>query len=142
MSFIQNIKQKLVKKVPETTSENVTFSQEDIAVLAYMSLTCKPIIVGGIFGKNVYSCYIPYDKADINLARQLFAKNGINMEKYTTTIISSDGLPALRHPINPQYETDDVYRFMCTVNERFWKQTRKEHLHLESVYNAMKAKQK
>ena len=140
MSLIKNIKNKFIKTVPETVSRNVTFSEDDIGVLAYMCLTCKPLYIAGLFGKNVYSYYIPYDKSNIDLAQSLFAKNGIKTEKHMTTMISSNGIPALRVQINPQYETDDVYRFMNAVNEKFWYRTRKEHLYLKSLYDSMKTK--
>jgi len=78
MKIIDNLKQKW-----RTAKMPVTFNEEDIKLLAAMSETYMTLGNMKINGLFLYSYYKPRYESDIDLARHLFEKNGVNVKKYT-----------------------------------------------------------
>lgn len=72
MKVLDNLKHKI---------QPVSFSEEDIFLLGVM-YGKSGIRVKNNMGLFSYSYYIPADDSNLNLARDLFAKNGINMHFY------------------------------------------------------------
>ena len=76
MKVFDNLKQKFrVAQMP------VSFSEEDINLLAVM-YEASGIRVKNRAGIFSYSYYSPIDEDNLDFARSLFAKNGINMRLY------------------------------------------------------------
>ena len=76
MKVFDNLKQKFrVAQMP------VNFSEEDINLLAVM-YEASGIRVKNRAGIFSYSYYSPIDEDNLDFARSLFAKNGINMRLY------------------------------------------------------------
>ncbi len=76
MKVFDNLKQKI-----RVLQKPVSFSEDDINLLAVMYGTSGIRIKNGI-SLFSYSYYSPIDEDNLALARDLFAKNGINMHLY------------------------------------------------------------
>ena len=78
MKIIDDLKHKWrVAKMP------VTFNEEDIKLLAVMNysyLIDGKMKLGGLFN---YSFYEPLAESDMDFARHLFERNGINVKRYS-----------------------------------------------------------
>ena len=70
-------------------------SGEDIVLLAAMCKLCRPKIVKGRFITREYAYFVPEDKC-IDIAKDLFAKNGIDMQIYFSYILGGAGRNVLR----------------------------------------------
>ena len=77
MKVFDNLKQKI-----RLSNMPVTFSDDDIKLLAVMHETSGYGIRMKTAGLFRYSYYVPYDESNLKLARDLFAKNGIYMKVY------------------------------------------------------------
>ena len=74
---------KFLKKLSDQNAKqqlNLNFSDRDIDVLAVMAEKCLPIVKKGIFSRKTYSYYVLVDEVNVEIAHDLFADNGINME--------------------------------------------------------------
>ena len=78
MKVIDNLKHKW-----HMAKQPVTFNDEDIKLLAIMNysyLIDGKMKLGGLFN---YSFYEPLIESDMDFARYLFEKNGVNVKKYS-----------------------------------------------------------
>lgn len=102
---------RLFKKQTKSDSQEPIFNDEDIAVLAYMCLVCVPCVVKHGFIPRRFAYYIPADKNNLDIAKDLFKKNGINVHVHFSYMASSKGQNALRmnYRSSKNYEQDRIF---------------------------------
>lgn len=126
MKIIDNLKRKF-----QIVNMPVTFSDEDIELLAAMqdlSGTGVKIWVGGIF---TYSYYVPMFDEDLDLARDLFVKNGINMTVHRSKMyLSEHGAVETRNVLRvrdrPFKKGADTVKFIAKVQDALSKISKTE----------------
>lgn len=134
MSFLKNLKEKVKTRLekPKLYSYVKRIPANDVALLAVMCRECMPVIVKRrILITSVYAYYIPQIESDIDIAKDLFAKHGITMEKHFSHIIDHDGQEVLRAN----------YMF-CTDNDLMVKNMQNIHDKYISLYTPGKKEEK
>lgn len=92
-------------KTQDTTFK--AMSEQDVALLAFMCRYCKPLIIKKELFRNVcYGYYVPCKEEDINIAQEIFVKNGINMVVHNSAILGENKQKVLR--INYENVSDKV----------------------------------
>ena len=85
----------LFKSKPKS-EEKVDFSKEDVALLASMCSFCSPYVIKRTICVTHYAYYIPHRDNDLDLAKDLFERNGIRMQVHYSFIKSRQGQYVLR----------------------------------------------
>ena len=70
--------------------------QDKINFLGAMCMCCDPVVVKGSLIEFVRSEYVPQNKDDIELARQLFASSGIDLKVRYVNVSRYAKMPMLR----------------------------------------------
>ena len=74
-----------------------TIPEGDIALLAIMCKMCAPEVKkANILGKRFYAYYATQQESDIQIAQEIFVRNGINMSVHNSYIFGSYKEPVLR----------------------------------------------
>ena len=95
MNYIELLKTNFFDKKAKTADANPA---QDIALLAFMCKLCKPQIVKPwlkIFFQR-YAYYVPRNNDDLDLAKHLFERNGVNVSVYFSHIMGGAGQNVLR----------------------------------------------
>jgi hypothetical protein len=80
----------------QTVSKQTTFNEEDIALLAFMCYFCAPDVTKKGFCLKHYAYYIPDKDKDLDIAKDLFETNGVNMQIHYSFIKGRHGQYVLR----------------------------------------------
>ena len=76
--------------------EQTTLNDEDITLLAFMCSFCAPDVTKkGVWSKH-YAYYIPTKAEYLDIAKDLFEKNGIDVQLHYSFIMSKHGQDVLR----------------------------------------------
>ena len=100
MKFFKNLKERIASKLEEPIYSNVqTIPEEDVALLGVMCRMCSPVVIRKhiffhIF--DLYAYYVPQLESDIDIAKDIFARNGINMKIHYSHILGSEAQNVLR----------------------------------------------
>ncbi len=100
MKFFKNLKAEIKSRLEKPVFSHVqTISDSDVALLAVMCRMCSPVVTKKhiffhIF--DLYAYYVPQLESDINIAKDIFEKNGIMMNFHYSHIISREGQEVLR----------------------------------------------
>lgn len=97
MQFLKDLKTKISKKLERPIFSNVqTIPEEDVALLAMMCRMCRPVKVKKYLLTHVYAYYVPQSESDIDVAQEIFERNGIRMDVHFSHIIDNVGQNVLR----------------------------------------------
>ena len=96
------------------------FPDKYVALLASMCMVCEPsVFKRGFLGiRRVYGYYIPSSETDLNIAKALFANNGIKMQVHNSKIINYMGQDVLRVSYNRCVDSQYAYNFMRRVEQK------------------------
>ena len=99
MQFFKNLKKRMSIRLEEPVFSNVqTIPAEDVALLGVMCRMCSPVIRKKHIFFHIfdwYAYYVPQLESDIDIARDIFARNGINMDIHFSHITGSEGQEVL-----------------------------------------------
>ena len=118
MKILKNLKTKFIKQKPQPVVVDTVSVEEDIALLAMMCQLCAPRVTKKGIHKTVYSYFIPQEERFLELAKALFVKNGINMERHRTRLLDRMGNEALRAKIKGSNKNNDQVAFMTQVKQK------------------------
>ena len=108
MQFLKNLKEKIAAKFEKPIYSDVkTIPAEDVALLGVMCRLCVPLVNKRyIFAHpfNLYAYYVPQLASDINIAKDIFERNGIQMKVHYSHILGIEGQEVLR--VNYAFATD------------------------------------
>lgn len=94
------------------------FSDEDISLLAVMSERCLPLVVRGFILRHSYSYYILTDDSNIDIAYDIFAKNGLEMEYYPYKNMPEDDLHKLLRIRHNKQNAQSIIDIMQVIRMR------------------------
>ena len=125
---------KFLKNIKKTKDQELVINAEDVAVLAYMCRVCAPCVVKRGLIPRRFAYYIPTEESDLQLAKDLFKKNGINMRVHFSHMASSKGQNALRmnYRYSKNYERDRDFfeQIKQKKRELFYNSVHEEEEHL------------
>ena len=94
-------------------------SEEDLDILALMCGFCAPYVEKGLFIKRYYAYYVPIKDSYFDIAKEIFAKSGIEMQTHFSRIINYLGENVLRVNYASVKEEEKLYDIMRKLdNER------------------------
>lgn len=100
MRFLKNLKTKITSRLEKPIFSDVkTMPDEDVALLASMCKMCSPVVTKRhvfIHVLDLYAYYAPQSESDINIAKDIFARNGIQMDVHNSHIFGDEKQPVLR----------------------------------------------
>lgn len=100
MRFFKNLKTKITNRLEKPVFSDVkTMPDEDVALLAIMCKMCSPVVTKRhifIHVLDLYAYYAPQSESDINIAKDIFARNGIQMDVHDSRIFGDERQPVLR----------------------------------------------
>ncbi len=100
MQFLKNLKERISKKLEKPVFSNVqTIPDADVALLGIMCRMCAPVVTKRHIFFHIfdfYAYYAPQMESDINIAKDIFAKNGIDMNVHYSHILGGEGQEVLR----------------------------------------------
>ena len=100
MQFLKNLKDKIAAKMEKPVFSDVqTIPEQDVALLGVMCRMCSPVttrphIFFHLF--DLYAYYVPQFEGDINIAKEIFARNGIQMNIHSSHIFGQEKQNVLR----------------------------------------------
>lgn len=92
---------------------------EDIALLALMCNRCRIITFRKIFLKTKYFYYVPQSESYLDIAKNIFKKNGINMEEHFSHIIDYEGKNVLRINYTNCINNHNLYINMSNIHSKY-----------------------
>ena len=105
----------------------LNISEQDIGLLAMMCAKCYPFVYKkNIFSKK-YAYYFPKYKSDLILAKDIFDKNGINMQFYKSRMCNVLGEDILRVECDGSLKDDFIKSVMHRISCK--------HIELYNMYN-------
>ena len=125
-------------------------SEEDVALLAHMCSVCYPHVrkKGLFLFSPDYAYYVPNDKSDLDLAKEIFSKNGINMELHWSRLRSDFGENVLRIEYGLRVNNDYVENTMVKIAHKhrdlynmYSKRENQERIALKQKIAEMKKRQ-
>ncbi len=107
---------KLLKKT--ILSDIQLIPDEDIALLALMCNKCSIITFRKIFLQTKYFYYVPQSESYLDIAKDIFNKNGINMEVHFSHIIDYEGRNVLRINYENCINNHNLYTNMSRIHNQ------------------------
>ena len=108
MQFLKNLKEKIVARFEKTIFSDVkTMPAEDVALLGVMCRMCVPVVNKRhilVHPLDLYAYYVPQLASDIDIAKEIFERNGIQMQIHYSHIVGREGQEVLR--VNYAFATD------------------------------------
>lgn len=124
----------------------VSLSRTDITLLAAMCKYCRSQVVKKGFFNHVYAYYIPEYEEDLEIAKQIFEKNGIHMTEHVSHILTYEGEKVLRMDyskvLNKEHIRKELQKISKKYNSLYAVGVGQERMKLQKQIQDLRQKQK
>ena len=124
----------------------IPLTEQDVELLALLCVYCRAKIVKNGLIKTCYSYYVPQNNKDIDVIRQIFVKNGIDMKKHFSHILDKSGQDVLRMDYTFNPNKDAIKREIKRIERKHFElysfSTREEKAKILQRFAELKQNQK
>ena len=127
----------MFKFLKNRSNQDTPFDESDIALLAFMCMACKPLVIKRKIMARSYAYYIPDGEEYLYVAQDLFKKNGIQPKVYFSYIVNVSGQYVLRvdyrRSKNCERDSEFFEKIKAKKREMFYGDMKDEEMRLAQM---------
>ncbi|MBR3510730.1 MAG: hypothetical protein IKN73_01565 [Alphaproteobacteria bacterium] len=119
MEIVEYLRKHLINRLPKLNLQEIKpLSEEDVALLAYISIMCEAQVSKQSVFTTSYAYYIPGYDSDLDIVKNLFSKSGIRFQEHYTHITGIKQ-KALRVNYSLCLDKDGVFKQMWKIRQKY-----------------------